>query len=392
MTTASYDVGGLVLPRPFKVQRFGHLGLTHGAPQGGMEFWCNELGFRLTDVLQPPAAPKPMGWFSTYGADHHALLHLDAVAEQGNPDFARGVTVNQIAFQVGTLSEVADGHGYFEANGIKTWRYGRDFPGSNWAVYCFDPDGLRVELFYGMEQIGWDRRSKPPQYYVPPEYVPHLPEPAELSDILRLEAAHSELPKGYRPIEPMPFNSQAGGVMMQRPFAINKLGPVHLFVDDVSRSEAFYVKHLGLVRTEEVTWRGHRALYLRHGSDHHTIGLFPMSLRDAIDFDSCTKLFSFGIELGSYKQLVDAVTWLKARGHRVRTDVPPELRPGIDYAAFVTDPSGHSAMLYCGIEQIGWDGKPRPADQRRAVESIWPDTLDPMSDSYMSLNRQGPMA
>ena len=24
-----------------------------------------------------------------------------------------------------------------------------------------DPDGHRIEFYYGMEQIGWDRRSKP---------------------------------------------------------------------------------------------------------------------------------------------------------------------------------------------------------------------------------------
>ena len=29
-------------------------------------------------------------------------------------------------------------------------------PGSNWNAYPFDPDGHVNEIFYGIEQIGWD--------------------------------------------------------------------------------------------------------------------------------------------------------------------------------------------------------------------------------------------
>lgn len=29
MTTAAFDVGGVVLPRPFNVRRFGHVGVFH---------------------------------------------------------------------------------------------------------------------------------------------------------------------------------------------------------------------------------------------------------------------------------------------------------------------------------------------------------------------------
>lgn len=392
MSSKRYDVGGVMLPRPFHIQRLGHIGLSQADLEACTDFWVDNLGFRKTDALQPPGVPRPLGWFTTYGADHHALVHIDALLEQGGPHYGRGVTVNQISFQVGTLKEVADANAYFKENGIETWRYGRDFPGSNWAVYAYDPDGFRVEPFYGIEQIGWDRRSKPAPFYAMPDYTPHLPERAELSEIKAVEAANPDMAMGFRPAEDAPFECEVGGVMLQRPFAINRMGPVHLFVEDVDRSEAFYTQHFGLSRTEVVTWKGHRAVFLRHGNDHHAIGLFPAALREALELDQRTKLFSFGIELGSYQQLKDAVAWLRARGANVSTDLPSELRPGIDYAAFVRDPSGHTAMLYCGIEQVGWDGKPRPPEQRRKVQNTWPATLDAMSDTYVSLSRQGPMA
>jgi catechol-2,3-dioxygenase len=391
MSLKSYDVGGIVLPRPFHVQRLGHIGLTQQDLAGGAEFFCDGLGFRKTDMMAIPGLDRPAAWFTSFGADHHSLVHVDAMLEAQSPHYARGVTVNQISFQVGTLKEVADANAYFAENGIETWRYGRDFPGSNWAVYAFDPDGFRVELYYGMEQIGWDRRSKPAQYYQP-GYVPSLPEPAEFTEIANIEAAHPELGAGFRPAETMAFDHVVGGVKLARPFAINKIGPVHLFVDDIDASEAFYTRHVGLVRTEEVIWNGHPVRFLRHGTDHHSIGLFPIAIRAELGLDPRTRLMSIGVELGSYRQLADAVAWLRGRGVAVVTDRPADLRPGIDHAAFVTDPNGHMAMLYCGIEQIGWDGRPRAAADRRAVAADWPETLAPMSDTYLSLTRQGPMA
>ena len=160
MSAQTYDVGGVTLPRPFHIQRLGHIGLTHADIDAAAKFYSEELGFRATDALQPPGVPMRLAWFSTYGADHHALVHVNAMLEAGAPGYSRGATVNQISFQVGTLQEVVDGNAYFAEQGVEQWRYGRDFPGSNWATYAYDPDGFRVELFYGIEQIGWDRRSK----------------------------------------------------------------------------------------------------------------------------------------------------------------------------------------------------------------------------------------
>ena len=44
------------------------------------------------------------------------------------------------------------------------------------------------------------------------------------------------------------------------------------------------------------------------------------------------------------------------------------------------------------MEQIGWDGRPRPADQRRKVtQGVWPEALEPTSDSYMGEPFLGPL-
>ena len=82
--------------------------------------------------------------------------------------------------------------------------------------------------------------------------------------------------------------------------------------------------------------------------------------------------------------------FLKENGIIVRY-LPPELSPGIDYSAFAIDPDGNAIQLYYYMEQIGWDGRPRPADLRRKVDNAsWPESIEPLSDTYRGTVFQGP--
>ena len=43
------------------------------------------------------------------------------------------------------------------------------------------------------------------------------------------------------------------------------------------------------------------------------------------------------------------------------------------------------------MEQIGWDGRPRPAKERRKIDNDkWPERLDAMGDSMMGETFLGP--
>jgi hypothetical protein len=46
-----YNVGGVFLPRPFKVRRLGHFGFNAVKMQEGLEFYNALLGFKLSDTL-----------------------------------------------------------------------------------------------------------------------------------------------------------------------------------------------------------------------------------------------------------------------------------------------------------------------------------------------------
>ncbi|MBI3801454.1 MAG: VOC family protein [Deltaproteobacteria bacterium] len=399
-----YNVGGVLLPRPFKVRRLGHFGFNLAQLEEGVRFYTQLLGFRLTDELNLSKIPElqkmlaglqdPRLFFTSHGSDHHALLlaHKSLGAIFGDDAGSPDVTINQITWQLGTLEEVVNAYQFFKEKGIEIRRVGRDMPGSNWHVYIRDPDGHTIELYYGIEQVGWTRHSKPmAMYYRRFDQAPSLPQMSEAMEIEDALQKKIDITSGHRPTEDLPNTYNVGGVLLPRPFKVTRIGPVGLFVQDVSRAEAFYTEMLGFVKTEEVNFKGRRCVFLRNGTEHHSLGLFSRELRQELGLSAHTTCMTFGAEVGSYEQLRSAVHFFQEKGARLVEGIPPELHPGIDYAAHVQDPDGHCIQLYYYMEQVGWDGKPRPKEQRRVVKGEWPEALEPLSDTYVDQTFQGPL-
>ena len=398
-----FNVGGVLLEQPFKIRRLGHFGYNLANMEDGARFYIDLLGFRVSDVLdfsKRAKSPEQVaglgdanGYFTRYGTDHHSMVLFpkrvrDALGRSEKP----GVTINQITWQVGSLQEVANAIAWFTSHGVQLQRTGRDMPGSNWHTYLFDPDGNSNELYYGIEQIGWNGHSKPRAMYDRGfDKAPELPQICEFYEVQQAQAKGIDPTSGYRHVENLPANYDVDGILLPRPFKIVRLGPVGLFVDDLANSEAFYRYELGFTLTEEVVWEGHRCLFLRCNTEHHSLALFPLALRQVLGFSAHTKSASLGLQLANYRQLNDAVRFLKERGIRVRDDIPTELHPGIDYAAHVIDSDGHVIQLYCAMEQIGWDGKPKPKGLRRPLKvSDWPESLDGDGNVYLGEPFFGP--
>jgi catechol 2,3-dioxygenase-like lactoylglutathione lyase family enzyme len=395
-TTADtrFNVGGVLLDQPFKIRRLGHFGFNLTNMDEGVRFYTDLLGFRISDVIdysRRASRPDmlaglgdPRGYFTRYGTDHHAMVLFnkrvrDALGRGDKP----GVTINQVTWQVGSLRDVGEGIKWFQEKNIKIQRSGRDMPGSNWHTYLFDPDGHQNELYYGIEQVGWTGHSKPrPMYDRGFNEAPLLPQMSEFDEVQQALKNGVDIISGYRHVDQLPAIYDVDGILLPRPFKIVRIGPVSLFANDIDAAESFYRDSLGFILTEEISWRGHRCLFLRANTEHHALALYPMALREHLGLSPHTTCMCFGLQLANYRQLRDAVSFLRKQGVRF-ANVPPELYPGIDYAAFALDPDGHCLMLYYYIEQVGWDGKPRPNDLRRKVNyENWPEALDPMSDTY----------
>jgi catechol 2,3-dioxygenase-like lactoylglutathione lyase family enzyme len=400
----TFSVGGVRYPRPFKIRRLGHFGINVQDAARSLRFYREMFGFRLSDPLDFAARVPPelkdkvgptVGYFMRHGSDHHSLVIfpqpvLHAVYQ--GPPGAPAPTVNQITWQVSTLQEVVRGYEWFSGRGFKVHRSGRDTPGSNWHFYPFDPQGLVNELYYGIEQIGWDGYSKAAamherRYMAPPE-LPHLSEAAEV------DAGYErgvKVTDGLRDTEPLPEVHDVGGVLLGRPFKVTRVGPVRLFVDDMAQSLAFYRDDLGLAVTEETVWQGERCYFLRAGTEHHSVALYPIALRERLGLRSDTPLMSFGLEVADHEQLRRARAFLQQQGVTLRY-LPQELTPGMAHNMLALDPDGYAIQVYAGMEQVGWDGRPRPAQQRTRIDNDhWPETLEAQPDTFAGEPFLGPL-
>lgn len=400
-----YNVGGVLLDRPFKIRRLGHFGVNALDMAGALRFYKDLLGFRIVDVRDSfkgrpvPEALKEVGdtngYFFRYGSDHHALVvynqKVRMAQDKTGKRFRHGRTINQITWQVGSLAEVYAGDAWMKSVGQNMVRVGRDMPGSNWHTYLHDPDGNTNELFWGIEQIGWDGFSKPKTMYSRAfQVAPDLPQISEFEEIQDALAKGMNVTDGYRFTRKMPAKYDVQGILLPRPFKIVRMSPVRLFALDLEASVDFYIHHMGFVPTEEVVYKGHRCVFLRCGTEHTAVALYPMALRAELGLSAHTNCLSFGLQVANYQQLRDARAFLAENGVTIK-ELPPELSPGIDYSFLAIDPDGHAVQLYYAMEQIGWEAKPRPPEQRRKVTpGVWPEALEPMSDTYMGEPFLGP--
>jgi catechol 2,3-dioxygenase-like lactoylglutathione lyase family enzyme len=390
-----YDVGGVLLERPFKIRRLGHFGFNVTRMAEGHHFYVDLLGFVVSDEIDFGARLSPeqaaqlsstRGVFTRHGGDHHSFVLFPREPLERMGMGGGEVTINQITWQVGSLREVGDAVDYFQREDFKVGRIGRDTPGSNWHVYPVDPDGHTNELYYGIEQIGWDGYSKPRAMYTRGfRERPPLPQISEFDEVQQALSDGVELTSGYRYADPLPRKYDVDGILLARPFKITKIGPVRLFVQDLDQSLDYYTRGLGFAVTQEVEFEGHHCVFLRANMEHHSLALYPLALRERLGLSPHTTCLSFGVQLANYRQLRNAVAFLREHGVTVR-DLPPELSPGIDYSAFAIDPDGHAIQLYYYMQQAGSP----PLSTRAVGVDEWPETVEARSDTFAGEPYLGP--
>ena len=172
-SVSRYNVGGVRLDRPFKIRRLGHFGFNVQDVEAGLKFYTDVLGFSVSDPidfgsriedeeLRKTLGPG-IGYFLRHGTDHHSFVVFPkrVLDQLAGPSKRDDVTINQITWQVGSLREVTMAEEWLRGLENPIRRSGRDTTGSNWHVYPSDPNDNINELYYGIEQIGWNGISKP---------------------------------------------------------------------------------------------------------------------------------------------------------------------------------------------------------------------------------------
>ena len=143
---------------PVKVRKLGHAVLVVNDIEATTRFWTEIMGFKVSDRNEQGMV------FLRYGGDHHTIGLAQAKDKGALPGHDQP-GLSHLAFEVGTMDELFRIRDFLEANGVKITFEGRKGPGSNPGIEFLDPDGFQVELYAGMDQIGWDGHSRPPEQW-----------------------------------------------------------------------------------------------------------------------------------------------------------------------------------------------------------------------------------
>jgi len=140
---------------PFRINKIGHVVLNVSDMRRSVRFYTEILGFHVSDVYPDGMVPGGMV-FMRCNADHHGVALVGIM-----PGQSHNMELNHMAFEVGTLDEVLHARDFLRAKKVPIDFEGRRRAGCQIAVEFRDPDGHRLEIYWGLDQVGSEGRSRP---------------------------------------------------------------------------------------------------------------------------------------------------------------------------------------------------------------------------------------
>lgn len=142
---------------PFRITKIGHVVLNVSDLERSVRFYAETLGFSVSDIYPPDMVPGGMV-FMRCNTDHHGIA---LVGSLDAPSDAR--ELHHLAFEVGTLDEVLHARQLLQAAGVAIDFEGRRRAGCQIAVEFRDPDGHRLEIYWGLDTVGSEGSVRPPE-------------------------------------------------------------------------------------------------------------------------------------------------------------------------------------------------------------------------------------
>ena len=156
-------------------------------------------------------------------------------------------------------------------------------------------------------------------------------------------------------------------------FELRKIGHVVLNVTDLEASVRFYTEVLGLQISDRYpdSMVPGGMVFMRCNTDHHGVAL----VGGAAKLER-TSLNHFAFEVGSPDEVFRARAWL--RQHGVPIVFEGRRRAGCQLAVEFQDPDGNNLEIYWGLDQIGTDGRARPASEWRPAKTLEDAVANPV--------------
>ena len=143
---------------PIAVRKLGHLVYEVSDVERTTRFWTDIMGFTVSDRNE-----QGMVFFRSAG-DHHSIALVPSTKPVRPPRDA-GLQFHHLAMEVGSIEELFAARTFFREHDVPIESEGRRGPGCNIGIEFYDPDGYLFEIYYGMDQIGPDGRTRPASHY-----------------------------------------------------------------------------------------------------------------------------------------------------------------------------------------------------------------------------------
>ena len=145
---------------PIKVKKLGHVVYEVSDVARSTAFWTEIMGFHVSDRNEFGMV------FLNCAGDHHTIALVPSPGRAKSAKLGEGsLQIHHWAMEVDSMETLFKARDFLKSRGIEITYEGRRGPGGNPGVEFKDPDGFSVEIYYGMDQIGPDGRSRPPEQW-----------------------------------------------------------------------------------------------------------------------------------------------------------------------------------------------------------------------------------
>lgn len=159
----------------------------------------------------------------------------------------------------------------------------------------------------------------------------------------------------------------------QTPVSVKKLGHVVFTASDIERTTKFWTEIMGF----QVSDRNEIGMvFLRNGTDHHTVALVPAKTKSEVPKEGQPGFHHCALEVGTVSELVKIRDFLRAKGVPIVYEGRrgPGGNPGVEFK----DPDGFNIELYSSMDQVGSDGRSRPAEQWSRAKTLEEAMANPL--------------
>jgi catechol 2,3-dioxygenase-like lactoylglutathione lyase family enzyme len=140
---------------PLQLGKIGHVALYVADIKRSTQFYTDVLGFYVSDAYEDDMMPGGAA-FLRCNRDHHGIALFKATDQ--NP---AGAGLHHIAFEVPTLDDVIRARAHLRKHEVPIDFDGRRRAGVQIAVEFRDPDGHRLEIYWGIDQIAPGEQARP---------------------------------------------------------------------------------------------------------------------------------------------------------------------------------------------------------------------------------------